>query len=97
MPVDFKQEQRDAMIKAASDACRNCIDKISEPAAAVYAVGFHEQDGELKVIDFDLGSTKLDIAMINIEDGVINEEGHMNIANLGGDNLDEAIVEYCIE
>ena len=70
---------------------------MSDPTAAVYAAGFHKQEGELRVIVFDLGSSTFDITMIQVDDGTINVEGHANINNLGGDNLDEALADYCIE
>ena len=70
---------------------------INEPTAAAMAAGIHENDDEANVLIFDFGGGTFDISVLTISDGVIDVQATRGDMNLGGRDLDEVIVNYCIE
>ena len=61
------------------------------------AAGIHENEDETNVLVFDFGGVTLDISILNQSDGVILDVATTGDMNLGGRDLDEIIVNYCIE
>ena len=82
------------------DACKiaglKCMRIISEPTAAAIACGYHQQDENKKIMIFDLGGGTFDITIADVYDDVIEILETFGDMNLGGRDLDEALVEYCI-
>ena len=61
------------------------------------AAGIHENDDEANVLVFDFGGGTFDISILSIAEGVIDVQATRGDMNLGGRDLDEIIVSYCIE
>lgn len=60
------------------------------------AAGIHENDDEANVLVFDFGGGTFDISILSIAEGVIDVQATRGDMNLGGRDLDEIIVSYCI-
>ena len=61
------------------------------------AANLHEDDDEKNVLIFDFGGGTFDISVLTIDYGVINVLATRGDMNLGGRDLDEALVEHCLE
>ena len=61
------------------------------------AATLHEDDDEKNVLIFDFGGGTFDISVLTIDYGVINVLATRGDMNLGGRDLDEALVEHCLE
>ena len=82
------------------DACKiaglKCMRIISEPTAAAIACGYHQQDENKKIMIFDLGGGTFDISIADVYEHCIDILEIFGDMNLGGRDLDEALVKYCI-
>ena len=70
---------------------------LSEPTAAVMAAGFHDQADEKNVVVFDFGGGTFDISVLVVDNGVIGVEAIGGDMQLGGRDLDQRLVDYCIK
>ena len=96
VPAKFKQNQKDATIKAAKFAGFEHCELLQEPIAASMAYGLTgaEKDGLWLVFDF--GGGTFDAALVKTEDGIMQVFDTEGDNYLGGKNLDEAIVDQII-
>ena len=78
---------------------------ITEPTAAAMAAGFHERVGaDLTVVVFDFGGGTFDVSVLQISNtttdthsrGSISVEATAGDMLLGGRDLDNALVDYCL-
>ena len=97
VPAYFNNAQKQATFDAAKIAGLQCLRIINEPTAAAMAAGIHEQDDENNVLVFDFGGGTFDISVLTISDGVIDVQATRGDMNLGGRDIDEALVEYCLQ
>ena len=70
---------------------------INEPTAAAMAAGLHKLEDDKNVLVFDFGGGTFDISVLCISDGTLDVQAARGDMNLGGRDIDEAIVNYCIE
>lgn len=96
VPAKFKQNQKDATMKAAKLAGFEHCELLQEPIAASMAYGLTgaEKDGLWLVFDF--GGGTFDAALVKTEDGIMQVFDTEGDNYLGGKNLDEAIVDQII-
>jgi molecular chaperone DnaK len=93
VPAYFNDAQRKATQEAGVIAGLNVLRIINEPTAAALAYGL-DKKGEEKVIVYDLGGGTFDVTVLEIGDGtfeVLSTDGN---AFLGGDDFDNAIIDW---
>jgi len=69
---------------------------INEPTAAALAYGLDKKENET-ILVFDLGGGTFDVSILEVGDGVIEVKSTNGDTHLGGDNWDEAIVNWVAE
>ncbi len=93
VPAYFNDAQRKATQEAGTIAGLNVLRIINEPTAASLAYGL-DKKGEEKVLVYDLGGGTFDVTALEIGDGtfeVLSTDGN---AFLGGDDFDNAIIDW---
>ena len=105
MPAGFTQSQRRARLDAAQIAGLDVLGTINDPLAA--ALTYAESQGYLaesgsnkpgqRVLVFDLGGSKLDVAIIEIKPGRLRTMAVGGNARLGGRDWDLRLAEYLAE
>jgi molecular chaperone DnaK len=93
VPAYFNDAQRKATQEAGTIAGLNVLRIINEPTASALAYGL-DKKGEEKVLVYDLGGGTFDVTVLEIGDGtfeVLSTDGN---AFLGGDDFDNAIVDF---
>ena len=92
VPAYFNDAQRSATIAAGKIAGLNVRRIINEPTAAALAYGFKEKEGK-RVAVYDLGGGTFDISILEISNGVFSVKSTAGDTHLGGEDLDNALVE----
>jgi molecular chaperone DnaK len=92
VPAYFNDAQRSATIAAGKIAGLEVRRIINEPTAAALAYGFEEQEGK-RVAVYDLGGGTFDISILEIANGVFSVKATSGDTHLGGEDLDNALVE----
>lgn len=96
VPAYFDDSQRQATKDAGKIAGFEVKRIINEPTAAALAYGLdNKKDGIVAV--FDLGGGTFDISILEIGDGVFEVLSTNGDTHLGGDDWDEALINYLIE
>ncbi|MBN2895134.1 MAG: molecular chaperone DnaK [Campylobacterales bacterium] len=93
VPAYFNDAQRKATKEAGTIAGLNVLRIINEPTASALAYGLESKSDE-NVLVYDLGGGTFDVTTLEISDGtfeVLSTDGN---AFLGGDDFDNAIVNY---
>ena len=96
VPSYFNDAQRQATKDAGKIAGLNVKRIINEPTAAALAYGLNKKDEDLKVAVFDLGGGTFDISILDISDGVVEVLSTNGNTHLGGDNVDEILIDYLV-
>lgn len=94
VPAYFDDAQRQATKDAGKIAGLNIKRIINEPTAAAMAYGLNKKNGDMKVAVFDLGGGTFDISVLDISDGVVEVLSTNGNTHLGGDNVDEILINY---
>lgn len=97
VPAYFNDAQRQATKDAGTIAGLDVKRIINEPTAAALAYGLEKAGKEEKVLVFDLGGGTFDVSVLEIADGVIEVISTSGNNHLGGDNFDDAIINWLIE
>ena len=92
VPAYFNDAQRSATIAAGKIAGLEVRRIINEPTAAALAYGFEEHEGK-RVAVYDLGGGTFDISILEISDGVFSVKSTAGDTHLGGEDLDNALVD----
>jgi molecular chaperone DnaK len=92
VPAYFNDAQRSATIAAGKIAGLEVRRIINEPTAAALAYGFEEKEGK-RVAVYDLGGGTFDISILEIANGVFSVKSTSGDTHLGGEDLDNALVE----
>ncbi|MGB5545985.1 MAG: molecular chaperone DnaK, partial [Polyangiales bacterium] len=92
VPAYFNDAQRSATIAAGKIAGLEVRRIINEPTAAALAYGFEEKEGK-RIAVYDLGGGTFDISILEIADGVFSVKSTAGDTHLGGEDLDNALVE----
>ncbi len=93
VPAYFNDSQRQATKDAGRIAGLEVLRIINEPTAAALAYGLDKKANET-ILVFDLGGGTFDVSVLDVGDGVIEVKATNGDTHLGGDNWDEAIVNW---
>jgi molecular chaperone DnaK len=95
VPAYFNDAQRQATKDAGRIAGLDVKRIINEPTAAALAYGVDKKkSGTIAVFDF--GGGTFDVSILDINDGVIEVRATNGDTNLGGDDIDEKIIDFLI-
>ena len=96
VPAYFSDAQRQATKEAGEIAGLNVLRIINEPTSAALAYGLDKGDQEQTILVFDLGGGTFDVSLLEIGDGVVEVKATSGDNHLGGDDWDNAIVEWMV-
>lgn len=98
VPAYFNDSQRQATKDAGTIAGVNVLRIINEPTAAAIAFGLNEKsDKERKVLIFDFGGGTFDVSLLDIADGCFEVLATAGDTHLGGEDIDNRMLEYFVE
>ncbi len=95
VPAYFDDAQRQATKDAAQLAGLNVLRLINEPTAAAIAYGL-DNGNEGTFAIYDLGGGTFDISILRLSQGVFEVVATGGDSALGGDDFDDAIVDYAV-
>ena len=95
VPAYFNDSQRQATKDAGKIAGLEVLRIINEPTAAALAYGMTDMDKTVMV--YDLGGGTFDVSILEIADGVFEVLSTNGDTRLGGDDFDEAIINYLVQ
>jgi molecular chaperone DnaK len=95
VPAYFNDAQRQATKDAGQIAGLDVKRIINEPTAAALAYGLDKKKDETIAV-YDFGGGTFDISILEVGDGVVEVKSTNGDTHLGGDNIDEKIVEWLI-
>ncbi|MFH1238350.1 MAG: molecular chaperone DnaK [archaeon] len=93
VPAYFGDAQRQATKDAGVIAGLDVKRIINEPTAAALAYGL-EKSNEHTILVFDFGGGTFDVSVLELGDGVFEVKSTSGDSKLGGDDIDEIIIEY---
>ncbi len=96
VPAYFDDSQRQATKDAGKIAGLEVKRIINEPTAAALAYGL-DKGKEEKIVVFDLGGGTFDVSVLELGDGVFEVKSTNGDTHLGGEDFDNAIVNYFID
>ena len=95
VPAYFNDAQRQATKDAGKIAGLDVKRIVNEPTAAALAYGLDKKKDETIAV-YDFGGGTFDVSILEVGDGVIEVKSTNGDTHLGGDNLDQRIVEWLI-
>ena len=95
VPAYFNDSQRQATKDAGKIAGLDVKRIVNEPTAAAMAYGLDKKKEETIAV-YDFGGGTFDISILEVGEGVIEVKSTNGDTHLGGDNLDQRIVEWLI-
>lgn len=95
VPAYFNDSQRQATKDAGAIAGLNVRRIINEPTAAALAYGLDKKKDE-KIAVFDFGGGTFDISILELGDGVFEVKSTNGDTHLGGDDVDQVLVQHLI-
>ena len=95
VPAYFDDAQRQATKQAGEIAGFKVERIINEPTAAALAYGLDKKKTE-KIAVYDLGGGTFDISILELGDGVFEVKATNGDTHLGGDDFDEAVVDWIV-
>lgn len=96
VPAYFNDAQRQATKDAGRIAGLDVKRIINEPTAAALAYGLDKQKDQ-KIVVYDLGGGTFDVSILEVGDGVVEVKATNGDTTLGGDNFDEAVLDWMIQ
>jgi len=96
VPAYFNDSQRQATKDAGRIAGLKVERIINEPTAAALAYGLEKENDE-KIAVYDFGGGTFDVSILEVGDGVVEVKATNGDSHLGGDNLDQRIMDWIIE
>ena len=110
IPAHFFEAQKNATIKACQDAGFTVLGTLNEPEAAALAFGFEGKNTKKKkpkkdetprpeknILIFDLGGGTFDVSILELHNQVFTDKGKFGDPHFGGEDFDNALVDYCID
>lgn len=97
VPAYFNDSQRQSTKDAGRIAGLDVKRIIPEPTAAALAYGLDKEHNDKKIAVFDLGGGTFDISILEIGDGVFEVLSTNGDTHLGGDDFDNAILNWMLE
>ena len=96
VPAYFNDAQRQATKDAGKIAGLDVKRIVNEPTAAALAYGLDKKKDETIVV-YDFGGGTFDVSVLEVGEGVIEVKSTNGDTHLGGDNLDQRLVEFLID
>src|SRR5437016_5817840 len=96
VPVYFNDAQRQATKQAGEIAGLEVVRIINEPTAAALAYGLDKKSDETIAV-YDLGGGTFDISVLEVGAGVVEVKSTNGDTHLGGDDVDQRIVDWLID
>ncbi|MGA2989431.1 MAG: molecular chaperone DnaK, partial [Candidatus Korobacteraceae bacterium] len=96
VPAYFNDAQRQATKDAGKIAGLDVKRIINEPTAAALAYGLDKKKDETIAV-YDFGGGTFDISILEVGEGVVEVKSTNGDTHLGGDNLDQRLVDWLIE
>ena len=93
VPAYFNDAQRQATKDAGKIAGLNVLRIINEPTAAALAYGLDKKKNETIAV-YDFGGGTFDISVLEVGDGVVEVKATNGDTHLGGDDLDDRVIEW---
>ena len=94
VPAYFTDSQRQATKDAGEIAGLNVKRIINEPTAAALSYGMDKDEGQHKIMVFDLGGGTFDVSILELGDGVFEVLSTRGNNRLGGDDFDQALIDH---
>ncbi len=96
VPAYFNDSQRQATKDAGKIAGLEVLRIVNEPTAASMAYGLDKKQ-EHKIVVFDFGGGTFDVSILEVGDNVVQVLSTNGDTHLGGDTIDQVIIDYLIE
>jgi len=96
VPAYFNDAQRQATKDAGKIAGLEVMRIINEPTAAALAYGLDKKKNQTIAV-YDFGGGTFDISILEVGDGVVEVKATNGDTHLGGDNLDQRIIDWLVE
>jgi molecular chaperone DnaK len=96
VPAYFNDAQRQATKDAGRIAGLEVLRIINEPTAAALAYGLDKKKDETIAV-YDFGGGTFDISILEVGEGVVEVKSTNGDTHLGGDNIDQRIIDWIIE
>ncbi len=96
VPAYFNDAQRQATKEAGQIAGLEVMRIVNEPTAAALAYGLDKKTNETIAV-YDFGGGTFDISILEVGEGVVEVKSTNGDTHLGGDNLDQRIIEWIID
>jgi molecular chaperone DnaK len=96
VPAYFNDAQRQATKDAGQIAGLEVMRIINEPTAAALAYGLDKKKNETIAV-YDFGGGTFDISILEVGDGVVEVKSTNGDTHLGGDNIDQRIIDWLIQ
>src|SRR6187397_1610135 len=93
VPAYFNDAQRQATKEAGAIAGLEVMRIVNEPTAAALAYGLDKKKDETIAV-YDFGGGTFDISILEVGEGVVEVKATNGDTHLGGDNLDQRIIEW---
>jgi molecular chaperone DnaK len=97
VPAYFNDAQRQATKEAGEIAGLTIKRIINEPTAAALAYGLDKKGIDQKIVVFDFGGGTHDVSVLELGDGVFEVLSTDGDTHLGGDDVDDAIINWLAE
>ena len=98
VPAYFNDSQRQATKDAGAIAGLNVLRIVNEPTAAALAYGLNNQsDKEINILIFDMGGGTFDVSILTVVEGLFEVKSTSGDTHLGGEDLDNILVNYFIQ
>ncbi len=97
VPAYFNDAQRQATKEAGEIAGLKVRRIINEPTAAALAYGLDKKHKDQKIVVFDFGGGTHDVSILELGDGVFEVLSTDGDTHLGGDDIDEKIINWLAE
>jgi molecular chaperone DnaK len=95
VPAYFNDAQRQATKEAGQIAGLEVMRIVNEPTAAALAYGLDKKKDETIAV-YDFGGGTFDISILEVGEGVVEVKATNGDTHLGGDNLDQRIIEWMV-
>ncbi len=96
VPAYFNDAQRQATKDAGTIAGLEVLRIVNEPTAAALAYGLDKKKDETIAV-YDFGGGTFDISILEVGEGVVEVKATNGDTHLGGDNLDQRLIEWIID
>ena len=94
VPAYFSDAQKQATEDAGRIAGLEVERIVNEPTAASLAYGLDKEEGEHKILIYDLGGGTFDVSILELADGMFRVMATNGDTHLGGDDFDAVILNY---